>query len=129
MMIFVNAFTTAETVPLFAMRTFLVLLNPFAPHLSSELWESLKFPGQITEQSWPNYDAAVLAKAESERAVQKDGRFIGVIKVPASASKEEVQKAAESLPKAPATYMKIIFAGDKAVNFVTKDRTTKPEDV
>ena len=41
MMIFVNAFTNAETIPLSAMRTFLILLNPFAPHISSELWESL----------------------------------------------------------------------------------------
>src|SRR6202040_3459396 len=47
MMIFVNAFTNAEAVPISAMRTFLVLLNPFAPHLSSELWEKLKLPGQI----------------------------------------------------------------------------------
>src|SRR5437879_8012154 len=51
MMIFVNAFTGAETIPLPAMRTFLVLLNPFAPHLSSELWENLKSPGQITAQT------------------------------------------------------------------------------
>ena len=42
MMIFVNAFTNAETIPLSAMRTFLVLLNPFAPHLTSELWEKAK---------------------------------------------------------------------------------------
>ena len=46
MMIFVNAFTNTETVPVAALRTLLVLLNPFAPHLASELWESLgeKFP-------------------------------------------------------------------------------------
>ena len=41
MMVFVNAFTTAEAKPLSAMRTFLGLLNPFAPHLTSELWEIL----------------------------------------------------------------------------------------
>ena len=41
MMIFVNAFTNVETIPLSAMRTFLILLNPFAPHISSELWERL----------------------------------------------------------------------------------------
>ena len=42
MMIFVNAFTNVETIPLSAMRTFLILLNPFAPHISSELWERLR---------------------------------------------------------------------------------------
>src|SRR5436190_7531620 len=41
MMIFVNAFTNVETIPLSVMRTFLILLNPFAPHISSELWARL----------------------------------------------------------------------------------------
>jgi len=55
MMIFVNAFTNAETLPLSAMRTFLVLLNPFAPHLTSELWQNLNSKvgdnvGNMTEQ-------------------------------------------------------------------------------
>jgi leucyl-tRNA synthetase len=69
MMIFVNAFTNAEVIPLRAMRTFLVLLNPFAPHLSSELWEKLgaKFrggQGDITEHSWPDYDEQLLVEDE-----------------------------------------------------------------
>ena len=54
MMIFVNAFTTEEARPVSALRTLLLLLNPFAPHLTSELWETLgrKFPlepAEITE--------------------------------------------------------------------------------
>jgi Leucyl-tRNA synthetase len=40
MMIFVNTFTGAETIPLSSMRAFLVLLSPFAPHIASELWEN-----------------------------------------------------------------------------------------
>src|SRR5438046_4581616 len=56
MMIFVNAFTNVEMIPLLAMRTFLILLNPFAPHIASELWERLnaKFTdatGDFTEKS------------------------------------------------------------------------------
>src|SRR5437660_8981121 len=64
MMIFVNAFTTVESIPISALQLFLILLNPFAPHLSSELWEKLKFPGQITEQSWPQYDEKFLIEDE-----------------------------------------------------------------
>src|SRR5439155_886810 len=41
MMIFVNAFTNVEIIPLSAMRALLILLNPFAPHIASELWETL----------------------------------------------------------------------------------------
>src|SRR5204862_2224823 len=70
MMIFVNAFTNAETIPLSPMRTFLVLLNPFAPHLTSELWETLKSQGDITEQTWPRHDEQFLVKDEVEIVIQ-----------------------------------------------------------
>src|SRR5713226_5951922 len=71
MMIFVNAFTNAEIIPLSAMRTFLVLLSPFAPHLASELWEKLgaQFSdarGDATQQSWPSYDERLLVDDEVE---------------------------------------------------------------
>ena len=74
MMIFVNAFTTAESIPLSAMQTFLILLNPFAPHLSSELWENVKLPGQITEQPWPGYDEKFLIEDEVEIVIQVNGK-------------------------------------------------------
>src|SRR6202030_4857395 len=65
MMIFVNAFTNVDAIPLSAMRAFLVLLNPFAPHIASELWERLnaKFSdarGDATEQPWASYDERLL---------------------------------------------------------------------
>jgi len=120
MMIFVNAFTNAETIPLPAMRTFLVLLNPFAPHLSSELWEKLRGEGDITEQRWPKYDEQVLVETDSERVVQVDGRFVGVINISVSASDEEAKDAAKALPKVPRNYVKALVVGKKVVNFVTK---------
>src|SRR5438874_7589825 len=60
MMIFVNAFTGAEAIPLSSIRVFLILLSPFAPHIASELWEKLNASftdarGDITGQSWPSY--------------------------------------------------------------------------
>src|SRR5438045_6062813 len=56
MMIFVNAFTNVEMLPLAAIRTFLILLNPFAPHISSDLWERLgadfgNASGAVSQQS------------------------------------------------------------------------------
>jgi leucyl-tRNA synthetase len=120
MMIFVNAFTNAETIPLPAMRTFLVLLSPFAPHLSSELWEKLRAEGDITEQRWPQYDEQILVETDSERVVQVDGRFVGVIKISVSASDEEAKDAAKALPKVPRNYVKVLIVGKKVVNFVTK---------
>jgi len=93
MMIFVNAFTTAETIPLSAMRTFLVLLNPFAPHLSSELWEKLKLPGHITEQPWPGYDEKFLVEDEVEKAVTVDGKLRDRMKFPKDATDDEMREA------------------------------------
>jgi leucyl-tRNA synthetase len=120
MMIFVNAFTNAEVIPLRAMRTFLVLLNPFSPHLSSDLWEKLRAEGDITEQRWPKHDEQFLVKTSSERVVQVDGRFVGVINISVSASDEEAKDAAKALPKVPKNYIKALVVGKKVVNFVTK---------
>ena len=79
MMIFVNAFTTEEARPVSALRTLLLLLNPFAPHLTSELWETLgrKFPlepAEITSHSWPAYNPDFLVEDEVEIALQVNGK-------------------------------------------------------
>jgi leucyl-tRNA synthetase len=99
MMIFVNAFTSAEVIAISAMRTFLVLLNPFAPHLSSELWERLNCPGQITAQPWPQYDERWLAEDELEVVVQVNGKVRGRIKMSIFATEEEMKEAALAEPK------------------------------
>ena len=80
MMIFVNGFTNAEAIPLSAMRTFLILLNPFAPHISSELWERLSAEfgdarGDVTQQSWPAYDERLLIEDEVEIVIQINGKL------------------------------------------------------
>jgi leucyl-tRNA synthetase len=123
MMIFVNAFTTAETIPLSAMRTFLVLLNPFAPHLSSELWENLKSPGQITAQSWPDYDEKFLVEDEVEIVVQVNGKVRDRVTMSIHASEEEIKKAALALPKiqeltAGKQILKVVVIPKKLVNIV-----------
>jgi leucyl-tRNA synthetase len=102
MMIFVNAFIPQQeidVVPTSAMRTLLVLLNPFAPHLSSELWQVLGSPGDITNQSWPNYDETVLAEEEVEIVLQINGKVKAHITVSANASEEEIKTAALEQPK------------------------------
>jgi leucyl-tRNA synthetase len=104
MMIFVNAFTNAEVIPLRAMRSFLVLLNPFAPHLSSELWEKLgaKFrggQGDITEQSWPDYDEQLLVEDEIEIVVQVNGKVRDRMKMSILATEDEMKAAALANPK------------------------------
>jgi leucyl-tRNA synthetase len=123
MMIFVNAFTNAEVIPVSAMRTFLVLLNPFAPHVTSELWQQLKIPGDITEQTWPAYDENFLVEDEVEIVLQVNGKVRDRIKIPLGASNEQLEAAALANAKVKSavgsqTIRKVIVIPNKLVNVV-----------
>jgi leucyl-tRNA synthetase len=129
MMVFVNGFTNVEKIPVSAMRTLLVLLNPFAPHLTSELWEamSVKFPidpADVTEQTWPDYDKMLLIEDEAEIVVQINGKMRARVKVATNASDETCKRAALSLPKiagliAGKEIRKVVIVPKKLVNIVT----------
>ena len=129
MMVFVNAFTNLEKIPATAMRTLLVLLNPFAPHLTSELWETLgaKFPNDaadIAQQTWPDYDEAVLVEDEVEIVIQINGKMRARLNVATNADEETLKKAALTLPKiaesiAGKEIRKVVIVPNKLVNIVT----------
>ena len=123
MMIFVNAFTNAEVISISAMRTFLVLLNPFAPHISSELWQTLKSSGDITEQRWPSYDEKFLVEDEVEIVIQVNGKVRDRMTMAISASEEEIKTAALANPKiaelvAGKAVRKVVVVPKKLVNIV-----------
>jgi leucyl-tRNA synthetase len=128
MMIFVNAFTGAQTIPLSSMRSFLVLLSPFAPHIASELWEKLnvKFTdarGDITEQRWPAYDERVLVEDEVEVVLQINGKVRDRMKMPSLATDDQMKTAALSNPNirdriAGKTVRNVIVVPRKLVNIV-----------
>ena len=128
MMVFVNEFTNAEIKPASALRTLLVLLNPFAPHISSELWEMLaqKFPGpndDITQQKWPEYDPACLIEDEVEIIIQVNGKLRDRIVVPMHATEEEMKAAALASAKvqelvAGRTVQKLVIVPNRLVNIV-----------
>jgi leucyl-tRNA synthetase len=128
MMIFVNAFTTAEAIPVSAMRTFLILLNPFAPHLSSELWEKLseKFEdmrGDITAQTWPDYDEQLLVEDEVDIVVQINGKVRDRMKMSILATEDEIKAVALANPKiqqliGEKTVRKIVVVPKKLINIV-----------
>jgi leucyl-tRNA synthetase len=128
MMIFVNGFTNTETLPLPAMRRFLVLLNPFAPHLTSELWEKLNATfrddaGEISGQQWPDYDERFLVEDEVEMVIQVNGKVRDRMKMPILATEEETKTAAlahSNIQKLTAgkTIRKIVVVPGKLVNIV-----------
>jgi leucyl-tRNA synthetase len=71
------------------MRTFLILLNPFAPHITEELYHNL-FGAVLSAQSWVAYDPAICADDVTEIAVQINGKVKSRITIPAGAEYEEV---------------------------------------
>ncbi len=128
MMIFVNTFTGAETIPLSSMRSFLVLLSPFAPHIASELWEKLNASftdarGDITEQPWPTYDDRLLVEDEVEVVIQINGKVRDRMKMSILATDEHMKIAALSNPKIQdritgKTVRNVIVVPRKLVNIV-----------
>jgi leucyl-tRNA synthetase len=129
MMVFVNGFTNVERIPVTALRVLLVLLNPFAPHLTSELWEKLgaKFrvePAEVEQQPWPSYDEALLVENEVEIVVQINGKMRARLKIATDASEETVQAVALGVPKIAAAIAgkgirKVVIVPNKLVNIVT----------
>jgi leucyl-tRNA synthetase len=123
MMIFVNAFTNADVVPISAIQPFLIVLNPFAPHLSSELWQRLSLPGEITGQAWPEFDGRFLVEDEIEIVVQINGKVRDRLTVPLEATDEEIKALALKSPRiqeliAGKEIRKIVVVPKKLVNIV-----------
>ena len=128
MMIFVNAFTSAEVRPVSALRTLLVLLNPFAPHLTSELWERIanRFPtgsAEITDQPWPDYRSEFLIEDEVEIVFQVNGKVRDHVTVALTATSDELEKLALENPRVREfttgkTIRKVVVIPKKLVNVV-----------
>ncbi|MBR2742712.1 MAG: leucine--tRNA ligase [Clostridia bacterium] len=107
------------------LKTFLILLNPFAPHITEELWSMAGFEGMIAGQSWPGYDEQKTVDESIEIAVQVNGKLRGTIKIAVDSSQEDALKLAyeNEAVKAAVDGKKIvkeIYVKNKIVNIVAK---------
>ena len=132
MMIFVNALTNTPAKPVSALRPLLLLLNPFAPHLTSELWQILaeKFPGgggDITGQPWPDHDVTHAYNPKGEWTYQHlmsvNGKFRDKMTVALDATDAALEAAALANKKVQnaigaQTIRKIVVVPKKLVNVV-----------
>jgi leucyl-tRNA synthetase len=127
MMIFVNTFTHANPRPRAALRALLQILNPFAPHLTEELWERLGFVENgahpLATEPWPAYDEAFLVEDEIEIVIQVNGKVRDKIVVKKEATKEEIEAAARASAKiaewtAGKEIKKVVVVPGKLVNIV-----------
>ncbi len=101
----------------------LLLLAPFTPHITEELWHEIGREGSIHQQDWPTYEEAALAVDEVELAVQVNGKVRDKLTVPVAIDNDELQALAMALPKVQEftngkTVVKVIVIPKKIVNIV-----------
>ena len=125
LMALINEITDKGSITRGELKTFLLLLNPFAPHITEEMWEQNNFGGMLSAQRFPAYDEAKTVDAEVEIAVQVNGKLRARAKVPAGAAKDAVLASVKALPEVAAqlagkTVVKEIVVPDKLVNIVVK---------
>jgi leucyl-tRNA synthetase len=104
-------------------ETLLILMSPFAPHITEELWQLLGHQSSIHQQNWLTFDLDALVVDEITLVIQIMGKTRGTIQVPASATKEELEKYALNSEIAQKYLQgkeikKAIVVPGKLVNFV-----------
>ena len=109
-------------VDLETLRSFSVLLAPFAPHIAEECYHLAKGEGSVFAAGWPEYDDKAMEADEIKLPLQVNGKVKAVLEVPKDLSKEEIlAKARECLgDKLGGTLVKEVYIPGKIVNFVVK---------
>ena len=107
------------------MKTFITLLNPFAPHITEEMWEICGFEGMLNQTKWPVFDEAKCVDSNVEIAVQVNGKIKARIQVPAEVTSEDAisqAKCVEAVSKeiASKTIVKELYVKKRLVNIVVK---------
>lgn len=125
LMSLVNEFYLAGRVTRGELRTFLLLLNPVAPHITEELWQLAGLGGMLHEQRWPAWDEAKAADEMVEIAVQVNGKLRDRVQVVAGATEDELREIVLGLERVRAmldgkTVVKFVVVPDRLVNVVVK---------
>ena len=107
------------------MKTYLLLLNPFAPHITEELWQQCGFDGMLNEVSWPVYDKKKCVDATVELAVQVCGKIRARINVPADISSADAialakQQETVSREIEGKNIIKELYVPGRLINIVAK---------
>jgi len=121
MMVFTNEMTKLDQRPRGLLEPFVLLLLPFAPHLSEELWERLGHAPSAGQQPWPEFDPALVVSDRLTIPVQVNGKLRGKLEVDAGALREQLEPLAR---KEVAEWLqgkepkKVIYVEKKLINFV-----------
>ncbi len=122
MMEFINEFPGGK-MPRAAYEVLIQMLNPFAPHLTEEMWEKLGHADMLVFEPWPTFDSSKLVETTKTFAVTINGKRIGEFDADLKASNEELIALARAVTGAKldgAEIIKTIVVPQKLVNFVVK---------
>ena len=125
MMALLNDFAANGGVTREEYRILLILLNPFAPHMTEEIWETLAYGGQLAHAEWPSYDESKCVESTVEIAVQINGKIRARLTIPADADQAAALAAAKADEKiaaaiAAGTIVKELYVPGKLVNIVVR---------
>lgn len=105
------------------LKTLTILLNPFAPHVTEEMWDVMNFGGMVNQAKWPTYDEAKTQENDVEIVIQIMGKVRAKITVPVDMAKDDVLATAKAEPKIAELLdgkeiKKEVYVPGKLVNFV-----------
>ncbi len=108
-----------------AIKNLIIMLAPFVPHVTEEMWDHLGYEGSVHEQAWPTYDESALVKDTVEIVVQINGKIKEKINIPGDLSREEMEKIAMEDEKVKGltegkNIVKVIAVPNKLLNIVVK---------
>ena len=123
MMELTNACTKMDAVSREILEPFALMLSPYAPHLSEEMWERLGHSGSNSQAAWPEADESLLVEDTVDIGVQVNGKMRGTISVSLETTQDEAMEAAlsqESVKKFTegVDIKKIIYVPGKILNIV-----------
>lgn len=104
------------------LETAVILMAPFAPHISEELWEQLGYETSVFDNQWPEHDEEAMKDDEIQVPVQINGKTKVVISIPAEATKEQALEAGRKAiaDRITGNIVKEIYVPKKIINFVQK---------
>jgi leucyl-tRNA synthetase len=120
-----NQLVSSDEVPQAVAKPFLILLAPFAPHIAEEIWELASYGrGDLSRQSWPEWDAAKAAEDMIVVPIQVNGKIRGQVEVPVSTEEDAIKSLVldmESIQKYvvnETAIKRFIWVPDRIVNIV-----------
>jgi len=107
------------------LEKFLLILAPFAPHITEELWEKIGNKFSVHQQNWPEYDVNLIKEERATIAIQVNGKLRSTVEVPSAKVKdqsavEETAKKDEKIKRylGDKDIIKTIYVPGKLINFV-----------